>query len=97
MVKIRCKRMGRRNRPFYRIGVFDARTRRDGRSIEDLGTYDPMTTDAERVHHLNSERAVHWLNQGAQPSETVASIFKRLEIKKTVVSKRKARSKPKKS
>ena len=72
--------MGRRNRPFYRISVFDARTRRDGRSIEDIGTYDVMAKDEDKVYHIDVDRLKYWLSVGAQPSETVASIIKKLKI-----------------
>ena len=79
-VRIRCKRMGRRNRPFYRISVFDSRTRRDGRSIEDIGTYDVMAKEESKVYSLNVDRLKYWLSVGAKPSETVASIIKKLKI-----------------
>ena len=80
-VRIRLKRMGRRKRPFYRIGVFDARTKRDGKTIEELGFYDPIAKDEAKQVRLDRDRAMYWLSQGAQPSETVASIFKRHDIK----------------
>ena len=79
-VRIRCKRMGRKNRPFYRICVFDSRTRRDGRSIEDIGTYDVMAKDDNLVYSLKVDRIKYWLSVGAKPSETVASIIKKLKI-----------------
>ncbi|MEW6744158.1 MAG: 30S ribosomal protein S16 [Planctomycetota bacterium] len=93
-VRIRCKRMGRRNRPFFRIGVFDGRTRRDGRSIEDLGFYDPRAAGKQEPQRLDTERALYWLNHGAQASETVASILKKLGVKRTVISQRVRRPKP---
>ena len=81
-VKIRLKRTGRRNRPFYRICVFDGRTRRDGAPVEELGAYDPRATSwAEKVT-LNRPRAHYWLTVGAQPSETVNSILKRFGVRK---------------
>jgi len=73
--------MGRKNRPFYRIAVFDAHTRRDGRSIEDIGTYDAMSPDESRIYAIKEDRLKYWLSVGAQPSETVASIIKKLKIK----------------
>ncbi len=77
-VALRLKRTGRRNRPFYRICVFDTRTRRDGRSIEELGWYDPVGSPKGEVRfELNAERAAWWLSVGARPSETVASLLKR--------------------
>ncbi|MBS1258666.1 MAG: 30S ribosomal protein S16 [Candidatus Scalindua arabica] len=80
MVKIRLKRMGRRNRAFFRICAFDAREERDGRSIEQLGTYDPMEKDESKKVVLKRERIEYWLSVGAQPTETVASILKKNEI-----------------
>lgn len=72
--------MGRKNRPFYRICVFDARTRRNGRSIEDIGTYDVMSPDENKVYSIKEDRLKYWLSVGAKPSETVASIIKKLKI-----------------
>ncbi len=80
MVKIRLKRMGRRNRAYFRICAFDSREERDGRSIEQLGTYDPMEKDESKKVVLKKERIEYWLSVGAQPSETVASILKKNEI-----------------
>ena len=80
MVKIRLKRMGQRNRAFFRICAFDAREERDGRSIEQLGTYDPMEKDESKKVVLKRERIEYWLSVGAQPTETVASILKKNEI-----------------
>ena len=76
-VRIRLTRMGRKNRPFYRIGAFDNRTRRDGAAIELLGTYDPVNKRPEEQVRLKEERIRYWLSQGAQPSETVASMLKK--------------------
>jgi len=76
-VVIRMKRTGRRNRPCYRISVADSRFPRDGRVLETIGQYDPIAGDKERQVTLNVERAQHWLSEGATPSETVSSIFKR--------------------
>ncbi len=79
-VRIRLKRMGRRNRPFYRICVFDGRTRRDGRSIEDIGYYDTTSNKKETITKVNIERARHWIGVGAQPSLTVHQVFKRAGV-----------------
>lgn len=79
-VTLRLKRLGRRNRPFYRICVFDAHTRRDGRTIEELGFYDPLHPTENVKFELNEERAKHWLSMGAQPSDTVKSLLKRRNI-----------------
>lgn len=80
MVKLRLKRMGRRNRAFFRLCAFDAREERDGRSIEQLGTYDPMAKDEEKKIVLKKDRIEYWLSVGAQPTETVASILKKNKI-----------------
>ena len=80
MVKLRLKRMGRRNRAFFRLCAFDAREERDGRSIEQLGTYDPMEKDEEKKVVLKRDRIEYWLSVGAQPTETVASILKKNKI-----------------
>jgi small subunit ribosomal protein S16 len=80
MVRIRLKRMGRKNRPFYRIAVFDARTKRDGRTIEILGHYDPLMPSEEPPVQLKADRVKYWLGQGAQPTETVASLFRKHKL-----------------
>jgi len=78
LVRLRLKRLGRRHRPYYRIAAFDARAPRDGRAIEeDLGLYDPLEPDDTKKVSLNRERIIYWLEQGAQPSEAVASILKK--------------------
>ncbi len=79
-VRIRLKRMGRRNRAFFRICAFDAREERDGRSIEQLGTYDPMEKEESKKVVLKRDRIEYWLSVGAKPSETVASILKKNDI-----------------
>ena len=78
---IRLSRQGRRNRPHYRVGVFDRRTRRDGPPIEYLGHYDPISKDGSNNVTLDKERVEYWLEQGADISETVRSFLKRYEIK----------------
>lgn len=80
MVRLRMKKMGRRNRAYFRICAFDAREERDGRSIEQLGTYDPMEKEESKKVVLKRERIEYWLSVGAQPSETVASILKKNNI-----------------
>jgi small subunit ribosomal protein S16 len=72
--------MGRRNRPYYRICVMDTRTRRDGRSIEDIGTYNVVAEDDQDKYTLNIDRLKYWISVGAKPSETVASIMKKLGV-----------------
>jgi small subunit ribosomal protein S16 len=73
-VKIRLKRVGKVRTPHYRIVVADSRTKRDGRVIEEIGTYDPKTEPS--TIKLQSERAQYWLGVGAQPTEAVAAILK---------------------
>ena len=73
-VKLRLMRMGKTKQPTYRIVVADARTQRDGRFIEILGTYEPRQ-EPNRIT-LDNDKAVAWLRQGAQPTETVAKILK---------------------
>ena len=73
-VKIRLKRMGKIRTPFYRIVVADSRTKRDGRVIEEIGTYNPKTEPS--TINVISERAQYWLGVGAQPTEAVAAILK---------------------
>ena len=77
--KIRLKRMGAKKAPFYRLVVSDARYPRDGRFIEEIGYYDP-TRDPAQIH-IDAEKANQWLSSGAQPSETVKSLFKKVGIK----------------
>ena len=73
--RIRLQRFGKKNKPFYHIVVADGRAPRDGRSIEDIGTYNPMTNPASI--HLNFDRAMHWVSVGASPSDTVRSLLSR--------------------
>ena len=79
-VKIRLRRMGAKKAPFYRIVVADSRYPRDGRFIEEIGFYDP--TKDPSVIKLDEEKAKKWLNNGAQPTETVAKILKIAGIEK---------------
>ncbi|MCR4913934.1 MAG: 30S ribosomal protein S16 [Lactobacillus sp.] len=79
-VKIRLKRMGSKKRPFYRIVVADSCSPRDGRFIETVGTYNPLT-DPETVT-LKEEKVMNWLNNGAQPSDTVRNILSRNGVMK---------------
>lgn len=81
-VKLRMTRMGRRNRPFYRIVAAEGQSKRDGKAIEILGHYDPLVTDKEKQVVLERERVQYWLGVGAQPSDTVASFLKRAGIRK---------------
>ncbi|KRM77337.1 30S ribosomal protein S16 [Secundilactobacillus collinoides] len=79
-VKIRLKRMGSKKRPFYRIVVADSRSPRDGRFIEKVGTYNPLAEPA--VVELEEESIMNWLNNGAQPSDTVRNILSNAGIMK---------------
>lgn len=75
MVKIRLRRMGAKKAPFYRIVVADSRYPRDGRFIEEIGTYDPTHPSAELK--VDTERAKAWIKTGAQPTETVRDLLKK--------------------
>ena len=79
-VVIRLKRTGRRNLPCFRISVADSRWPRDGRTLETLGLYDPLARTPEGQRTLKVERARYWLSQGALPSETVHSIFRKMGV-----------------
>ena len=78
MVKIRLTRMGDKKSPFYRIVVADERSPRDGRFIDIVGTYNPLTNPAEIK--IDAEKAKQWLKNGAQPTDTVKSLFIQQEI-----------------
>lgn len=75
MVRIRMQRLGRHNRPFYRIAAIEKRVRRDGRIIEDLGWYDPIARDVSKQIQVNADRVKYWLSVGAQPTDTVRDFF----------------------
>ena len=75
MVKIRLKRMGMKKKPFYRIVVADERTTRDGRPIDEIGYYNPVTQPAEV--RVDAEKAKAWIAKGAQPTDTVRSLLKK--------------------
>ncbi len=79
-VKIRLKRMGQKKAPFYRIIVADGRAPRDGKFIEEIGTYDPNQEPS--AFKVDEEAAKRWLNNGAQPTEVVSKIFKAAGIEK---------------
>ncbi len=79
-VKLRLKRLGRRNRSFFRLNAIDSRSPRDGRVIEQLGWYDPNAKESESQTSLNRERIEYWLSVGAQPSDTVRQLLKRQGI-----------------
>ena len=78
MVKIRLRRLGAKKAPFYRIVVADSRFPRDGRFIEEIGTYNPLSDPAEIK--IDSERAQQWIKNGAQPTDTVKALLKKNNI-----------------
>ncbi|MBQ1965187.1 MAG: 30S ribosomal protein S16 [Clostridia bacterium] len=75
MVKIRLRRMGAKKNPYYRIVVADARYPRDGRAIDEIGTYTPMAEPT--VVSIDADKAATWLKNGAQPTDTVKALFKK--------------------
>jgi len=77
-VKIRLKRMGAKRNPFYRIVVADSRSPRDGRFIDQIGTYNPVTEQTEVK--IDEEKALDWMLKGAQPSDTVRNLFSKQGI-----------------
>ncbi len=76
-VRIRMKQFGRKHRPYYRICAMDIRRPRDGRVLEQLGTYDPLVPDTDARAVLNGERIAYWLSVGAQPSDKVRVLIKK--------------------
>ena len=77
MVKIRLRRMGAKKEPYYRIVVADSRFPRDGRCIEEIGTYDPQNNSAVTV---DVEKAQQWIKNGAQPTDTVRGLLKKANV-----------------
>ena len=78
MVKIRLKRVGAKKQPFYRVVVADSRSPRNGRFIEEIGYYNPLTNPAEIK--IDAEKAAKWIGNGAQPTETVKALLKKAGI-----------------
>jgi len=78
MVKIRLKRMGAHKKPFYRVVVADSRSPRDGKFIEEIGYYNPLTDPADIK--INADKAKKWLADGAQATDTVRSLFRKSGI-----------------
>lgn len=78
MVKIRLRRMGAKKAPYYRIIVADSRSPRDGRCIEEIGTYDPLTESATIA--VDAEKAQQWIKNGAQPTDTVKALLKKANV-----------------
>ncbi len=77
MVKIRLRRMGAKKNPFYRVVVADSRSPRDGRYLEEIGFYDPLA-EGEKIK-VDLERAKYWIDNGAQPTDTVRGLLKKAE------------------
>ena len=77
-VRIRMKRMGRKHRPFFRICVMDSRKPRDGKAIEEVGYYDPIVRDKSERIKLKLDRIDYWISVGAQPSDKVATLIKKV-------------------
>ena len=78
MVKIRLRRMGAKKNPYYRIIVADSRSPRDGRCIEEIGTYDPLANPAAVT--VDAEKAQNWIKNGAQPTDTVRGLLKKAGV-----------------
>ncbi len=77
-VKIRLRRMGSKKAPFYRVVVADSRYPRDGRFIEEIGTYNPLTDPA--TININADKAAEWIKNGAQPTDTVKAMLKKIDV-----------------
>ncbi|MGI9859794.1 30S ribosomal protein S16 [Moorella naiadis] len=87
--KIRLKRMGAKKAPFYRLVVADSRSPRDGRVVEEIGYYNPVKQPVEIK--VDEEKALRWLNTGAQPSETVRALFKKAGVWQKYMTAREAK------
>ena len=88
MVKIRLRRMGAKKNPFYRIVVADSRSPRDGRFIEEIGTYNPLASPSEIA--VDVERAEYWVKNGAQPTDTVRALLKKASAAQNLASEDKS-------
>lgn len=82
-VRIRLKRMGKKHRPFFRVCAMDKRAPRDGRVLEEVGTYDPMVPDVDARAILKADRIAYWLGVGAQPSDNVKTLIKKYGLNGT--------------
>jgi len=90
-VKIRLTRMGDKKTPFYRIVVADSRKSRDGEYIDQIGTYNPVSKNEKEIVKIDAEKAQNWLNNGAEPTDTVKQLLKKANVEK----KQKAKKAPK--
>ena len=88
-VKIRLKRMGQKKKPFYRVVVADSRSPRDGKFIEEIGYYNPIVEPV--VVKIHDEKAIKWLNDGAQPTDTVKDLFKKYGVYEKLEEAKKAK------
>lgn len=86
MVKIRLQRVGAKKRPYYRIVAADSRVKRDGKFIEILGQYHPISPDAEQLS-LKEERVQHWIQNGAKPTDTMVNLLKKSGLWKNLSTK----------
>lgn len=86
-VKLRLKRMGSKQKPFYRIVAADARSPRDGRFLESIGTYDPVNNDTKT--NIDTEKALYWLSNGAVPTDTVRNILSKEGVMKKYAESKK--------
>ncbi len=82
-VKLRLKRFGRRHRPFYRLSAMESRLARNSKAIEELGYFDPVEAKQDKAINFNQERIKYWLSVGAQPSDTVRDLLKKIGIDPT--------------
>lgn len=89
-VRIRMKKLGRKHRPYYRICAMDIRRPRDGRVLEELGTYDPLVPDTDARAVFNSERVAYWISVGATPSDNVKVLIKKYGANGTHVAAQQA-------
>lgn len=96
-VRIRLSRFGRKDRAFYRIGAFDSRSPRDGRTLEYLGWYDPLRENVEDQLKVNLERIEYWLSVGAQATPKTASLLKKAGVKFPVKVKKSRKSEKEKA
>lgn len=97
VVKIRFMRTGRKNRPYYRLGVSDGRFNRDGKCIEVVGNFDPLSKDEAKKFNVKEDRVKYWLSVGAKPSDTVVTLLKEKGMWNVAPKKKRDRSGRKKA
>jgi len=96
-VKIRLTRMGDKKNPFYRIVVADSRKSRDGEYIDQIGTYNPVSKNEKEIVKVDAEKAQNWLNNGAQPTDTVKQLLKKANVEKKPKAKKETKAKASKA